>query len=162
MFGIHLFLSNHNLIENNIIYKNGEYGIRIYDSDFNVFANNVIEENFWYGFLVLSNSEFNIIHHNTFYKNNVNDYFNPTSQAYDDCSSNMWYDDTTHEGNFWSDWNGEGSYPIDGSANAVDLYPLSDPSVEPIPEFSIQQKLSFILSLFLFCMIFSYWKKKRM
>jgi hypothetical protein len=43
-----------------------------------------------------------------------------------------WYDNTTKEGNYWSNWDGNGwgtpyAYPIDGGAGAYDKYPLSQP-----------------------------------
>ena len=65
----------------------------------------------------------NFIHHNNFIDNNLNDTFN--SQAYDDSTNTRWYDSRTHEGNYWSDWNGTGPYALDGSAHSFDLYPLS-------------------------------------
>ena len=57
---------------------------------------------------------------------------NGNCQAYDDVGGNYWYDNTTKEGNYWSNWDGNGwgtpnAYPIDGGAGACDMYPLSQP-----------------------------------
>jgi hypothetical protein len=57
---------------------------------------------------------------------------NGNCQAYDDVGGNYWYDNTTKEGNYWSNWDGNGwgtpnAYPIDGGAGAYDKYPLSQP-----------------------------------
>jgi len=57
---------------------------------------------------------------------------NGNCQAYDDVGGNYWYDNTTKEGNYWSNWNGSGwgtpnAYPIAGGAGACDMYPLSQP-----------------------------------
>jgi parallel beta-helix repeat protein len=62
---------------------------------------------------------------NSFIDNNLDG----TSQASDNGTSNYWYYLDLEQGNYWSDWNGTGSYSIPGSANAVDLYPLSEPPV---------------------------------
>ncbi|MEM4161346.1 MAG: hypothetical protein QW531_05125, partial [Thermoplasmata archaeon] len=53
-------------------------------------------------------------------------------QAYDSGGSNFWYASTTQEGNYWSNWDGQGwgtpdAYPIDGGAGASDWYPLNLP-----------------------------------
>ena len=59
------------------------------------------------------------VHHNSFRNNNLGG----SSQALDSGFDNTWYDYQTFEGNFWNDWV-VGSYSIDGTANAVDPYPL--------------------------------------
>ncbi|UJG41275.1 MAG: thrombospondin type 3 repeat-containing protein [Candidatus Heimdallarchaeum aukensis] len=45
-----------------------------------------------------------------------------SSQAYDEGTNNKFYSGST--GNYWYDWNGTGVYPIDGSANNFDPYPM--------------------------------------
>jgi hypothetical protein len=57
---------------------------------------------------------------------------NGNSQAWDDDGGNIWYDDTTNEGNYWSNWDNKGVYPIDGGAGASDPSPLNN----PVPELS--------------------------
>ena len=46
------------------------------------------------------------------------------SQARDTGVGNVWYDVSTMEGNFWSDWSGYGTYSIEGSAENEDIYPM--------------------------------------
>ncbi len=134
---------------NNACNNNGEYGIAILDSDsstvFNNTCNNngcgiklgylnlcvvtynLLQENEGYGACLESDSDNNLIHHNTFVDNNLEG----TSQACDNGTNNYWYNTATQEGNFWSDWSGN-SYSIDGSTGAIDLYPLLD---KPVIEF---------------------------
>jgi len=62
---------------------------------------------------------------------------NGNRQAYDDVGGNTWYDNTAQEGNYWSNWDGNGwgtasAYPIDGG-KASDWYPLSNPTPELSP-----------------------------
>ncbi|MFW9925873.1 MAG: hypothetical protein ACFFDM_03785, partial [Candidatus Thorarchaeota archaeon] len=45
--------------------------------------------------------------------------------AQDDGDENMWCEEVLQIGNYWSDYIGEGSYTIPGSAESVDLYPTS-------------------------------------
>ncbi|MCG3219849.1 MAG: right-handed parallel beta-helix repeat-containing protein, partial [Candidatus Heimdallarchaeota archaeon] len=94
-----------------------------------IIKNNIIKQSVYYGVSLYSYSHDNIVHHNNFEDN----YPTGTSQAKDDGTNNVWYDDSVDEGNFWSDWSGSGSYAIDGTAGSVDLYPFSSSS---IPEFS--------------------------
>ncbi|MEM4161277.1 MAG: hypothetical protein QW531_04770, partial [Thermoplasmata archaeon] len=59
---------------------------------------------------------------------------NGNSQAYDSVGGNYWYDNTVNEGNYWSNWDGNGwgsadAYPIDGG-KASDWYPLGNPVSE--------------------------------
>ena len=82
-------------------------------------------ENGDYGIFIAETSDNNIIHHNTFIDNKIGD----ASQAYDDGFNNTWYDVTTNEGNWWSDWFGTPEYSIDGSATSTDPYPLGEPAV---------------------------------
>jgi parallel beta-helix repeat protein len=88
---------------------------------------NTIKDNEYYGVNFYSYSHDNVVHHNNFENNNPTG----TSQAKDDGTSNIWYDVTVNEGNFWSDHSTSSPYSIDGTASAVDPYPL----VTSIPEF---------------------------
>ena len=56
----------------------------------------------------------NRVYYNTIIDNVLN--------AEDDGLNNTW-DDGISEGNYWSDWDGDGEYEISGYANAVDRYP---------------------------------------
>ena len=130
--GIKLFnwCTSITLSENKCI--NNNYGIYLQVASSNIITGNLLENNQEYGIFLSTSSDNNIIHHNTFYNNNPGG----TSQAYDDGSNNVWYDTTTNEGNYWDDWV-SGDYAIDGSATAVDPYPLNEPLVPPVFEFSL-------------------------
>jgi len=48
---------------------------------------------------------------------------------------NYWYDNTTQEGNYWSNWDDSGwgsssAYPTAGGAGVYDMYPPSNPTPE--------------------------------
>ncbi|MBD3193171.1 MAG: hypothetical protein GF308_21235 [Candidatus Heimdallarchaeota archaeon] len=78
---------------------------------------------------------FHRIYYNIFENNNDG---GGSSQASDNAQVNLWYNETTQLGNYWSDWQGEDSYQIGGSQDAEDLYPLTTPpsktfNPEPIP-----------------------------
>ncbi|MFW9905757.1 MAG: NosD domain-containing protein [Candidatus Thorarchaeota archaeon] len=83
---------------------------------------NHIEDNSEYGVIITDNAESTTIYLNSFINNNLDG----ISQASDNGTSNYWYYSNLEQGNYWSDWNGTGSYSIAGSANAVDMYPLSE------------------------------------
>jgi len=122
--------SNNNITKNNAS-GNGYYGIYLrYSSDNNTIAYNLISKNNQYG-INITTSTANTIHHNMFIANNgaSKGTIGSISQAYDDSSGNYWYDNTAQEGNYWSNWDGTGTYPIDGG-QASDNYPLGTPVTE--------------------------------
>jgi len=109
-------------ITNNIFYAN-HYGIELEGHiEQAVINNNLIQENDKWGISISEYVENIIIHHNTFLDNNPGG----TSQCYDSERDNLWFDLDAEEGNYWSDWSGEGWYLIDGNDNA-DIYPLTEP-----------------------------------
>ncbi|NPD89927.1 MAG: hypothetical protein HGN29_14540 [Asgard group archaeon] len=122
-------------IFNNTIYSNLNRGIRFYLSDKNRITYNRIRNNSAYG--IYSNaSDDNIIHHNNFIDNNLGG----LSQAYSDGDrNNTWFDITSLEGNFWSNWFGGGYYQIEGSISSHDFYPLEEPILIPRPSEPIEQ-----------------------
>ncbi len=97
---------------------------------------NTVTSSLGYGIEFYGNTTNNVIHHNVFQDN----YPGGTSQAYDVGINNIWYDTSTNKGNFWSDWSGSGSYPIDGTAGSEDPYPLSS-----ISEFSLKTAILFVI-----------------
>ncbi len=140
--GIYLFSSGSSTVTNNTC-NNNNHGIYLSSSDSCVVTYNLLQDNEKYSvYLALENGIFvsnsdnnlnrifvsssdnNLIHHNNFVDNNLGG----TSQAFDGGTNNTWYDTKTLEGNYWSDWSGEGSYSIDGSENSIDLYPLDEPA----------------------------------
>jgi len=102
---------------------NGGYGIYT-RSIFSYYINNWFENNELYAIYLTSTmeyiSKYNWIYHNGFMYNAGNG-----TQAADDGRDNMWYNSDLAEGNYWSDWSGTDTYSIDGTAHAVDAYPLS-------------------------------------
>jgi parallel beta-helix repeat protein len=119
--GINLGTSSSSTIAYNTCNSNREDGIFLYYSDSNLIVWNTLVGNGDYGIGVSEDSENNYIHHNSFISNGQNN-----SQAFDNGTSNQWHDETLREGNYWSDYNGMGSYFIAGSAGASDLYPTGD------------------------------------
>ncbi|MCE7749403.1 MAG: hypothetical protein GPJ51_13515 [Candidatus Heimdallarchaeota archaeon] len=90
-------------------------------TDNNVIFNTVTLSQY-YGIILDSYSKNNIIHHNIFIDNSLG---GSHGQAYDEGQGNIWYDTSTNQGNYWSDWSGTGSYSIYGTAYSEDPYPLS-------------------------------------
>ena len=136
--GIYLASTSHVNYQNNTCSDN-DYGMIIDSSDYCLISFNEFKANEDYAIQINSGSNFNIIHHNSFIANN--EYGLDTCQACDNAANNVWYDTATNEGNFWADWDGSGSYPIDGTAGSSDLYPLGS---SPVPEFD---KISFLTLL---------------
>ncbi len=136
--GIYLSDSSSSTVANNTC-SNNDNGILLHFSSSCIVIYNLLQENGGYGLYLRYDSDNTLVHHNNFVDNNLGG----TSQAYDDCTNNFWYDTETSEGNYWSDYIGEGSYPIDGLSNSVDLYPLD----EPVKFSTSETKMFFTFSL---------------
>jgi parallel beta-helix repeat protein len=122
-YGIKIVESTYSSYVNNIIDFNSYDGIYLAISSFCEIMYNEIVSNVRYGVYISSDFgySFNVtIHHNSF----INNTGFTVSQASDDGFNNTWFDRISEEGNFWNDYNGSGWYPIDGSANNYDKYPL--------------------------------------
>ena len=137
--GIYLQDSAYITISNNYFIESVSRGIYSSSSYNSVITNNLFQGNGEYGISLVLSSSNNVVHHNAFIDNNLAG----TSQANDDGSNNIWYDDVTSEGNYWNEWV-SGSYSIDGTASSVDPYPLG--SMPVIPEYS-SLSLAFLLTL---------------
>ena len=123
--GMEIMAGRYSNILNNSCYDNQQLGIYFESQWDSVITGNNLTNNNLYGITMMSGSNTNKIHHNYFYYNNLGG----TSQANDDSSGNVWYDTGTSEGNYWKNWY-NGSYPIDGTAGKIDIYPLDlDPPV---------------------------------
>ncbi len=178
--GIYLFLSGFSTITNNTCNYNSWNGIDLYSSDFSTLTDNtcnnnlqgifssssnclitynLLQENEEYGISLFFDAYDNTVHHNTFVDNNLGG----TSQACDDGgTNNKWYDPSTNEGNYWSDWSGIGSYPIDGYASSEDPYPLDEEGNPPvIPEFAHRSILTVIITIFPCLLLVHFLSKKR-
>lgn len=108
---------------NNTCYNNID-GIVLEETDFSTISYNTLQEIKEYGIKIWEWSTWNKIHHNYFVCNNREGTEHGFSQAYDEGYNNRWYESSTDEGNFWSDYDSINEYPIDGSVNNTDLYPL--------------------------------------
>jgi hypothetical protein len=115
-------------------------------------------------------SQDNIIHHNEFVDNNL--YIIQGPQAFDNGSNNTWYDKTSNEGNYWSDYT---TIPcvIEGSACSIDPWPLGESIITTLTTTSYEtvssttEKSSFpilfvVLSLIVgVCLLSSVYKRRR-
>ena len=113
-------------------------------------VNNTIRNCLYVGFYCDTNN--NIIHHNKFISNGMGT--DGWAQAADDKVNNLWYDEETKEGNYWSDLDYNSGvalerYNIEGDADNYDPYPLNadgelvyPPEEDDAPAFNI-----FIVSL---------------
>ncbi|OLS30247.1 MAG: hypothetical protein HeimAB125_19860 [Candidatus Heimdallarchaeota archaeon AB_125] len=117
LYGIDISHSSSCLIVENKIGGNNQWGISLWDACNNQIINNTIEYNDGLGLDLRCNSEGNSIHHNIFHCNGRN--------AKDDCANNTWFDTSTSQGNWWSDYCGKKEFVIIGTAEAVDSYPKS-------------------------------------
>ena len=69
----------------------------------------MIIENTFYGLVLDLTSQNNFVYLNYFIDNNIDG----TSQGYDGTNwSNLWYNEDTKKGNYWSDWKKIPSFPI--------------------------------------------------
>ncbi|MGC9061111.1 MAG: NosD domain-containing protein, partial [Thermoplasmata archaeon] len=117
--------SNNNITYNNCS-GNSWYGIKLSSSNYNNITYNNFYHNTDYAIYITTSSTGNIIHHNNFWQNNgAGKGVSGNCQAYDDVGGNYWNDNIVNEGNYWSNWDKIGAYPIDGGAGASDNYPLS-------------------------------------
>lgn len=91
----------------------GWRGIHLGDTDNCTLINNTALDNSEFG-VALQSSDYNLVLLNRFAYNTIN--------AKDDGIGNNW-DNSTH-GNYWSDYDEAGTYPIPGSAGSVDAYPF--------------------------------------
>jgi parallel beta-helix repeat protein len=129
VYGITLYESHANKIVDNESSRSrhlspGGYGLYVYGSRENLFQRNTFDSNVNWG-LWLSSSTSNL-----FTQNNI---INNRPQTSDDSGGNVWHDQVTKQGNYWSDWEGTelpgtgiGNHPyvIWGPGNAADPFPF--------------------------------------
>jgi len=115
-----IFISSHNsLIGGNKVINNTGNGIVINSSSYAEVLYNEVYRNSMYGISFISST------HGSTHTNNISG--NLEGNAYDDQQSpqdaNSW-DDGISSGNGWGNYDGSGTYSIDGPANAIDHYPF--------------------------------------
>jgi parallel beta-helix repeat protein len=114
-YGICILNSPSTIMANNTCQENN-YGIRVMSSSYSMIYWNMIIENQKYGIHLDAGTSYVILHHNFFINN--------AYQAFDQYDGNQWYDNSTNEGNAWSDHQGTGAYEIYGGFNSRDPYPI--------------------------------------
>jgi parallel beta-helix repeat protein len=130
--GIHLNEAACCNISSNNITNNNYQGINIRLSNYNTITDNIVTNTSQHGVALVRSSRFNIIHHNHFIDNGQEETYRIdgeergalSSQGFDEGNNNTWYDATTEEGNWWSDYSGTSPYSIDGPSNSTDPYPI--------------------------------------
>jgi parallel beta-helix repeat protein/YVTN family beta-propeller protein len=129
VYGLHLQQSHDNVVNGNDLsaqthHSPGGYGLYLYAAQRNHFEHNTVRENLNWG-LWFSGSTDNLIVRNNIIANDP--------QVSDDSGGNVYFDEATREGNFWSDYagqdaNGDGigdvPYAIGGPGRAADPYPF--------------------------------------
>ena len=117
--GLSMYSSNANDISNNTFQNNGFCGLYIWDSSNNIITNCHIANNNAYGVGIWQYSNNNIIYHNNLINNHH-------QNAYDSCS-NIWYNSTLQQGNYWSDFDepSEGACDINSDGIIDTLYNIS-------------------------------------
>ncbi|MEM3397306.1 MAG: NosD domain-containing protein [Thermoplasmata archaeon] len=129
-YGIYMLSSQYNNLSLNTVWHNSLYGIIMVVSKNNNLLYNWILNNMDYGVYIATLSNGNTVHHNNFIANRgAGKGVYGNCQAYDEVGGNYWYDNTAQEGNYWSNWDGNGwgtgsAYSIDGWTSS-DWYPLS-------------------------------------
>ncbi|MHA1816803.1 MAG: right-handed parallel beta-helix repeat-containing protein [Candidatus Heimdallarchaeaceae archaeon] len=122
-YGIQTYKSDRLTMKYNVLSFNSKNGIYFSTSSlYGEISYNNLTKNADYGVFLDESAERNIIHHNSFIDNNLLG----TSQALDDGSENVWYEESSEEGNYWSEWGSKKPYGIDGQAETSDFYPLQE------------------------------------
>ncbi len=125
-FGIYGSLVEWINITNNSVHGCSNHGIWFQSVENATITYNEIFDNSGYGIRLSSAGIWNNhIHHNNFADNG--------GAHVDTEGTHDTYDDGVSEGNYWDDWDGNGTYEVDGG-NGEDRYPLSDPVNTTAPE----------------------------
>ena len=121
--GLLVAYSTNNIIQGNTFQGNQKGVFLQYYSSDNLVSDNTFEGNSLYGVQIWAASNNNLLFRNQFLNNGEN--------AKDSCT-NKWYNQETHEGNYWDDYDGEDNnndgigdtpYTIPGGSNQ-DIYVL--------------------------------------
>jgi len=115
--------SSDNQVMHNTFYLNNEHLCIKWGWNNNI-TYNTFKHSKEYAIRFCSMAPRNMVYYNNFIENRMATQ-NIRSQCYDDAG-NSWYEPTQKIGNYWSNWEGQGKYPVDGLANVFDFYPLKD------------------------------------
>jgi parallel beta-helix repeat protein len=135
--GIYLEDSSYVSLLENILGQNTQNGISVYSSDGGEIIGNTIFDSGSYGIMVSDGTTWNISYnvifdnggpgiymdvptsHNLIYSNDIG--WCSGVQAVDEGFGNYW--NSTNIGNWYSDYNGTGTYTIHGASTEIDYYP---------------------------------------
>jgi parallel beta-helix repeat protein len=137
--GIRIEYSSHNQIINNTLIDNEGNAIYLWETTNNIISGNTLAESYYSGILVGDHSNNNLIFHNNFKQNRL--------ENANDAWTNIWHYENT--GNYWDDYlgvdedgDGIGDAPYEIKGGAIDSYPLIYPYgeitlelVKPEPHF---------------------------
>ncbi|HME52487.1 MAG TPA: right-handed parallel beta-helix repeat-containing protein, partial [Candidatus Lokiarchaeia archaeon] len=121
-------------IIDNVLFAN-QIGITLSNSANTTIRSNIIADSVGYGIFIANQSKTNMMTNNTFIGNNAG-----STQAFDNCSSNTWYNNSwsdfrdrypyaTNNGTTWSI-----GYQIDGGAGVIDKGPCIYQTLNPKSE----------------------------
>lgn len=127
IYGLFLYYNEGLYVSENTVYYCTQYCALVEHTNSSTLTLNLFQASGCEGMVITALSRLNTIHHNAF---SDNCYLEADAHARDDGSANTWFDANTHEGNYWQDWSGTGSYTISGTAGAVDSYPLGTAPVD--------------------------------
>ena len=153
-YGMSLNSSTLLIVSNNSI-TYSTLGIVITNSNGSTYTFNRMQLNTGYGVKISNSCTLNVFHHNAFIDNAAGV---GNSQAYDESLDSTWYEYSTNQGNFWSDYVGTGNYSIDGGLYE-DPYPLVASPV--IPELNSKMSLWFTLLFVFFIPIIQIARKRK-
>jgi len=146
-YGVSLDWAHNNFVSENYIAENGK-GILVLDSSNNRIIGNTVKENNGWGIRLERLQKNNIIYHNYFIDNKVEEGLQVSiprlwGPGWEDGNPNVW--DDGEKGNYWSDYltrypnateidsTGIGDTPFYINPNNIDNYPIMEDDV--IPEF---------------------------
>ena len=107
------------------------FGIKAIISDYCTFTYNTIRDNHQRALSLDISCNHNLIHHNYFINNELDDTTGRLSYGNDDGYNNTWYEVASQEGNYWSNIESY-AYKIGGYGYSADIYPLN-PKDPPTP-----------------------------
>ena len=159
--GLLMVFCHHITVSNCSMSRNTLYGLYLMQSSNNRIVYNLFNKNGDYGVYISWDSDYNILHHNSFYYNNGSgdSYQCRYIQARDYGKYNWW--NNSQYGNYWHDWannnntndqNGDGivDYPyIYG--HLWDQHPLKNPTV--VSEIAYSQLLLFFGIIMIACLL---------